>query len=189
AATRRNTRRRSHPTIPVLLRGLCSFPSRARNSAVLRFVSVRCLPPATPQFTTLRDLNRSRRFRRKSSRGVPVTPITQAMSVSRPGGLPMGGGGRVGAVAIVMILLGGVGCVHTDHHVGPTDMATAVTIPPPGAVPRELDKITLPPYVIEAPDQLLIEVVQRSRVPDPDDPDKKRMKWATDRVPVQPISG
>ena len=34
-----------------------------------------------------------------------------------------------------------------------------VQIPEPGAVPRELDKITLPPYVIEAPDVLTIEVV------------------------------
>ena len=53
-----------------------------------------------------------------------------------------------------------------------------IAVPPPGAVPRELDKITLPPYVIEAPDQLTIEVV----VKDP-------KTGTTDRLPNQPISG
>jgi polysaccharide export outer membrane protein len=43
----------------------------------------------------------------------------------------------------------GAGCVHTD---------SVVVGPPPGAVPTELSKITLPPYVVEPPDVLLIEV-------------------------------
>jgi polysaccharide export outer membrane protein len=37
--------------------------------------------------------------------------------------------------------------------------------PPPGSVPTELNKITLPPYVIESPDILLIEVY----MPQPED--------------------
>ncbi len=53
-----------------------------------------------------------------------------------------------------------------------------VQIPEPGRVPRELDKVTLPPYVIEAPDQLLIEVVV-----------KNPKAGTTDRLPTQPISG
>jgi len=64
-------------------------------------------------------------------------------------------------------------------------------VPPPGAVPRELDLITLPPYVIGAPDQLLIEVVQRSEIEDVPAKDGKpaTKKAVTDRLPIQPISG
>ncbi|MBY0460936.1 MAG: polysaccharide biosynthesis/export family protein, partial [Gemmataceae bacterium] len=68
-----------------------------------------------------------------------------------------------------------------------------------GAVPRELEKITLPPYVIEAPDQLLVEVVQRVKVPkldekgvpekDPTEKDGIKKVDATERLAVQPISG
>jgi len=114
----------------------------------------------------------------------------------------MQAGRRWGAVAIgacLLSLLGGVGCAHTHaDHIGPHDVMDPIMVPPPGAVPRELDKITLPPYVIEAPDQLLIEVVQRSMVPELDaqgkpvlDPLTKKeiLKPATDRLPVQPISG
>jgi polysaccharide export outer membrane protein len=46
--------------------------------------------------------------------------------------------------------LAGAGCVgHKDQFIVP---------PPPGIVPAELSKVTLPPYVIESPDVLLIEV-------------------------------
>lgn len=56
----------------------------------------------------------------------------------------------------------------------------AVQPPAPGAVPRELSNIRLAPnpYIIEAPDQLLIEAV----VKDP-------RTGATDRLPDQPIAG
>src|SRR5947207_2084311 len=91
------------------------------------------------------------------------------------------------AVASAAILVAAAGCVHTHApEVGPRDAAAPIAVPPPGAVPRELEKIVLPPYVIEAPDQLLIEVVQRSTVTDPD---TKLPKPVTDRLPVQPISG
>ncbi len=95
---------------------------------------------------------------------------------------------RVGAggAGVLIALLAVIGCVHSHNQVGPRDVCESVTVPPPGAVPRELDKVTLPPYVIEAPDQLLIEVVQRSTVTDPD---TMRPKMVTDRLPVQPISG
>jgi polysaccharide export outer membrane protein len=96
----------------------------------------------------------------------------------------MRGGRRFLAVAIVaslLALLGGVGCHHSHlHQAGHHDLGAGVMVPPPGAVPRELDKITLPPYVIEAPDQLLIEVVQRSEV---------EGKPVTLGLPVQPVSG
>jgi polysaccharide export outer membrane protein len=96
-----------------------------------------------------------------------------------------------------------VGCVHTTPGpVGPDGGPgapgnPAYAVPPPGTVPVELQKIVLPPYVIEAPDQLLIEVIQRSQVPELDQngverkgPDGKPiLKPVTDRLPVQPISG
>ncbi|MCI0700567.1 MAG: polysaccharide biosynthesis/export family protein, partial [Planctomycetia bacterium] len=66
------------------------------------------------------------------------------------------------------------------------DPMAHIAVPPPEAVPRELAKITLPPYVIEAPDQLLIEVIQTSKVTDPV---TKQLVSATDRLPIQTISG
>ena len=77
------------------------------------------------------------------------------------------------------------------------DGASQYPVPPPGAVPRELDKITLPPYVIEAPDQLLIEVAFRSTVPKLTTKgdqmvgmdNKPLFEDVTDRLPVQPVSG
>lgn len=60
----------------------------------------------------------------------------------------------------------------------PATAPVQVTVSPPGTLPRELSHVTLPPYVIEAPDQLRIEVV----VKDP-------KTGATDRLPQQPISG
>ena len=38
----------------------------------------------------------------------------------------------------------------------------AVILPPPGVIPAELHKVTLPPYVIDVPDVLLIEVYVNS---------------------------
>ncbi len=100
--------------------------------------------------------------------------------------------------------LASVGCMHGQRDFGHNhapmhgDAMSHIAVPPPEAVPRELAKITLPPYVIEAPDQLLIEVIQRSKVPRLDkdgnevkDPITKMtiMDSVTDRLPVQPISG
>ena len=102
--------------------------------------------------------------------------------------------GRRWAVAVVLgaVLVTGVGCVHAPPAVGPGHVPAAghppaaIAVPPPGAVPRELDKITLPPYVVEAPDNLLIEVVIQSEVPDEV---TKQPRRVIDRLPVQPISG
>lgn len=95
-------------------------------------------------------------------------------------------GGTVAVGACLLALLGGVGCHHTHGETGPRGASAAISVPPPGTVPVELDKIMLPPYVIEAPDQLLIEVVQRAKVPDPV---TKVESVQTQRLPVQPISG
>ena len=66
-----------------------------------------------------------------------------------------------GIAACLLSLFGGFGCHLTQPLLGPPGPQAPVAVPPPGTVPVELNKITLPPYVIEAPDQLLIEVVQR----------------------------
>ena len=112
----------------------------------------------------------------------------------------MQGGLRWRTVALgacLLSLVGGAGCYHLDQQpMGPANAASPIMVPPPGAVPRELDLIALPPYVIGAPDILLIEVVERAQIPDPDLPppkageaDTRPLKWSTQRMPVQPISG
>lgn len=105
---------------------------------------------------------------------------------------------RTYRVLVAAALLAAVGCHHGERHYGP-DRATAasVAVPPPEAVPRELSKVTLPPYVIEAPDQLLIEVIQKSRVtkvdengkPVPDGKGGNIQVDVADRLPIQPVSG
>ncbi len=89
------------------------------------------------------------------------------------------------------LALTAVGCMHGsfgefEHGPGGHDSMSHIAVPPQGSVPRELDKITLPPYVIEAPDLLLIEVIQRSKVTDEV---TKLPKTVSDRLPIQPISG
>jgi polysaccharide export outer membrane protein len=105
----------------------------------------------------------------------------------------MQAGRRWNTVMMGICLLGlsaGVGCFHPDSHFAAHDGAPPIAVPPPGAVPRELEKITLPPYVIEAPDQLLIEVVQQSQVTEKDEKTGLvKTSLAVDRLPVQPVSG
>ncbi|HUR54181.1 MAG TPA: polysaccharide biosynthesis/export family protein [Gemmataceae bacterium] len=94
---------------------------------------------------------------------------------------------RYAAVAVLgAALLGGAGCVGTGpgHYQG--EGPPLIAVPPPGAVPRELDKVTLPPYVMEAPDALMIEVVIRS--PDKDKDGKPTGETSIKPLPVQPIS-
>ena len=115
-----------------------------------------------------------------------------------------------GITVLGSVLLGGPGCFHTHPSmVGPDPAAGVaqptpppISVPPDGAVPRELSKITLPPYVIEAPDNLLIEVVRVGKFPVPDpkdetgvknliDPETKKdiLRTGSQRLPIQAISG
>jgi polysaccharide biosynthesis/export protein len=106
------------------------------------------------------------------------------------------------AATLVMALLSGVsGCLHPyapGTVPGPGGGVGAhgrppIAVPPPGAVPRELDKVTLPPYVIEAPDTLIIHVVQRAQIDDPDGAKDKEgrvlKKDVTKQLPIQDITG
>jgi polysaccharide export outer membrane protein len=116
--------------------------------------------------------------------------------------------GRRTATAAILgaFVLSGVGCFHERMSMmGPDVMPgighgpAPITVPPPGTVPVELNKVILPPYVVEAPDNLLIEVVTRGPVPvvdalgnprtDPKDPTKTLTQDGTMRLPVQPVSG
>jgi polysaccharide biosynthesis/export protein len=109
---------------------------------------------------------------------------------------------RAAGIAIVAsCLLGSVGCFHTRSITGPEAMSPRVngpiTVPPPGTVPSELEKIALPPYVVEAPDNLLVEVVLRAKVPEFGADGKPLLDAkgnpvlvdGTQKLPVQPVSG
>jgi polysaccharide export outer membrane protein len=60
-------------------------------------------------------------------------------------------------LALVVSMLSG--CLgHGKHLLHPHAETTTVTIPTDGSIPTELNQVTLPPYVIAPPDELLIEV-------------------------------
>jgi len=89
-----------------------------------------------------------------------------------------------------LVLCGGIGCAHFDQQFDSADPMAQIAVPPLGEVPTELNLITLPPYVIGAPDELLIEVVQQATLNDKDkDKVPDPTKPVTDRLPVQPITG
>ena len=93
---------------------------------------------------------------------------------------------RVGTATAAAVLIAAIGCVHTHHgQVGPENGGAHVAVPPPGAVPRELYKITLPPYVIAAPDIPLIVIVQRGKGPNR----PRTSRTDPERLPVQAITG
>jgi len=58
-----------------------------------------------------------------------------------------------------MVLFAGLCCAGGCYSLDQPFAKLPVAPPPDGAVPRELNKVTLPPYVIEPPDILLIQVL------------------------------
>src|SRR5262249_7809899 len=132
-------------------------------------------PPGSPVFP---DLNESAGSAGNGSRPVSAAPIKPRMTARRAaaavapvtvGGRAMRGtrsGGRwIGGAVLGVLLVTGVGCFHTlPHHPGIAE-GPPIAVPPPGAGPVELRKVTLPPYVLEAPDNLLIQVFVRAEVP------------------------
>ena len=74
------------------------------------------------------------------------------------------------ALAAVALLPGLAGCLSPqmqDAGFGPRYAKNAVALPAPGTVPSELNKVTLPEYVIEPPDVLRIQVIVRETEKDP----------------------
>lgn len=104
-------------------------------------------------------------------------------------------GTKCGLLTALVALVSAAGCQTAPHHpahYGPHGR-TGQTLPVPTSdVPGELKKIALPPYVIEPPDQLLIEIVAILEDPDaaavrkPADPPKEFKAFS---LPVQPVSG
>lgn len=61
-------------------------------------------------------------------------------------------------VYVLAALCAGNGCHSVAHHDEP--IAAAIVVPPQSNMPRELAKVKMPPYVIEAPDVLEINAVR-----------------------------
>src|SRR5262249_37848620 len=76
--------------------------------------------------------------------------------------------------------LAAAGCM---HH------AAVVPVPPPNEVPRELTKVTLPPYVVEPPDILVIEVREAKEAQVEPGPPVKVTPAQAVPLDVQPIEG
>ncbi len=61
------------------------------------------------------------------------------------------------AVALAVGALGSAGCLTPRSHLTARHATPPITLPAPGSVPTELNPVTLPEYVIEMPDVLVIE--------------------------------
>lgn len=93
--------------------------------------------------------------------------------------------------------LSGTGCMHgANYHPGPRQ-APLIAVPPPGAVPAELGKVTLPEYVIEPPDVLRIEAYLRApkdengegKDPKERGDGKSPLSEEVNALPLQPVFG
>lgn len=72
------------------------------------------------------------------------------------------------AVALAVGALGSAGCLTPRHHLTARHAAPPITLPAPGSVPTELNPVTLPEYVIEMPDVLVIEARLKKVKPNPE---------------------
>lgn len=71
------------------------------------------------------------------------------------------------AVALAGCVLGSAGCLTPRPHLNAHHATPPITLPAPGSVPTELNPVTLPEYVIEPPDVLVIEArIKEVQVPE-----------------------
>lgn len=71
------------------------------------------------------------------------------------------------AVAVAAGVLGSAGCLTPRAHLPGKPITPPITLPAAGSVPTELNPVTLPEYVIEPPDVLVIEArVKKVEVPE-----------------------
>lgn len=88
----------------------------------------------------------------------------------------------------VVVATGLAGCMHPGQTPNLHPHELGHYLPPDPGVPRELNKVTLPPYVIEPPDRLLIEVVTITEEEEDAVEGKPKVKRAVVRdLPVQPV--
>jgi polysaccharide export outer membrane protein len=106
---------------------------------------------------------------------------------------------RIAFVTLALAGMASAGCVGDQHFVHD---GSGVHVPPPGSVPVELAKVSFPPYVVEPPDQLLIEVVTITEepkrilnaagteyIPVTDGKGKTVTEFKAFSLPVQQVSG
>jgi polysaccharide export outer membrane protein len=107
------------------------------------------------------------------------------------------------AVVVAAGVLGSAGCLTPRAHLPGKAMTPPITLPAPGSVPTELNPVTLPEYVIEPPDVLVVEArVKKVDVPprlakvrgwlttkkDEDDKpltEEKRLRYEEERVALE----
>lgn len=71
------------------------------------------------------------------------------------------------AVVVAAGVLGSAGCLTPRPHLSGKQVTPPITLPAPGSVPTELNPVTLPEYVIEPPDVLMVEArVKKVEVPE-----------------------
>ena len=70
---------------------------------------------------------------------------------------------RLAVLLVASFGLASVGCLNSAPLLAHRNDMPQIVVPPDGSVPRELQKITLPEYVIEPPDVLLINAVLRDK--------------------------
>ncbi len=98
----------------------------------------------------------------------------------------------VATLAIAPALSGCLSPTLQDAGFGPRQSSMGIAVPADGTVPTELAKATLPEYVIEPPDVLVINVVVRGTKKEEDPKTKKSVEVASDEIrslPLQPVWG
>jgi polysaccharide export outer membrane protein len=110
---------------------------------------------------------------------------------------------RIALVSLAAVGITATGCVHDQAFIqSGGHPEPGITVPAPGTVPVELAKVTLPAYVVEPPDQLLIEVVtitqepklqlnaeKNEYLPVKDPEGKPIYEYKAFSLPVQQVSG
>ena len=110
---------------------------------------------------------------------------------------------RLAVLLVAGFGLASVGCLNSAPLLAHRNDMPQIVVPPDGSVPRELQKITLPEYVIEPPDVLRIEVgIRELEYETPKDGKKDEKKPLLDKktgkkvftdklrsTPLQPVWG
>jgi polysaccharide export outer membrane protein len=93
----------------------------------------------------------------------------------------------LGAALVFIVLLVAVGCMNPQ----PRATGPVFQVPPAGSVPRELDPVNLPEYVIEPPDVLVINAVIKNpaKMAKKDEIPAEEPGETVRSLPIQPVYG